>query len=233
MRLARWLYGPSPALLGLTLAAVVILMLAAILPHLARVELTPRGAPPVITTAAPAADAAHAAMEGNIGGGAQGCPPSVVRGTARVDICWQAYRILNEEDQGDDYYVIEVTAIASGGSDGMQWAVLRSHPVTGSPPFSAEDSVDLGSGVCQTIVPGSESFAGFGGALGARRAVLACERWRIGSTSDDNAETDLQTDWSCGCLFPVNGDRDISLIQTVSVRSGVVPSWQLGADVGR
>ena len=80
----------------------------------------------VIGTVAPADDAASLAPGEGFGGGAAGCLARVQRGSAWMDVCWQAYRLLGDEDGTQDYYALEVSGTAHGeAGSGIRWAVLK------------------------------------------------------------------------------------------------------------
>ena len=225
---ARILYQPAPkmpaALLGiLGLMALLVGLGTGLYPR-------PASAPdamPLVATIAPAANAGSLATNdtsdaSGIGGGADSCTAPVRHGTSSLVICWQAYRLLNEEDELNDYYGLEVTATLHADGTGASWAAIRAHPTSGTWwPRSSQGQTDFGPGTCGLITLDS-------GLVGPTRSVVACEHWSSGSTTDDGQAT-----WNCGlCPWGVAGDRDLAFVQQLTVPNGVVPTWELSADFG-
>jgi hypothetical protein len=131
-----------------------------------------------------------------------------------------------EEDMQNDYYAIEVSASAHGGSDGMRWAVVEARSSIGDPTSGSVFS-SLGPGACTTLMVRTDNQ------VDVARIVLACEHWDMEMLAEAGRDRANQANWVClGCLFPVTGDRDVSLVQAVVVPEGEVPAWELGADLG-
>jgi hypothetical protein len=227
------MYEPVPVVRALVLLMACIVVFAAAFNLL---DTSPAGvgveSPPVVATVGPAAAAALNVPfvdASAIAGGAGGCLSTVQRGSASMDICWQAYRLMNEEDVSADYYALEVTATAHGTQEGgIRWAVVQAetdHAL--SSIVSDHQEVELAPGHCRNIL----ATGGSGLMRVPSRVVTACERWRSGPPS--GGFLTARTTWDCGgCTSPIIGHRDVSLVHLVSTLQGEVPSWRLAADLG-
>jgi hypothetical protein len=237
----RLLYEPLPALPAVVLF-VALVALGLVTFNVVRYPRfnVPAARPPVIATVGPSAAAGSILTTGwirdphampGIGGGAGGCLAPVQRGSASLEICWQAYRLLGEEDPENDHYAVEVTATAHGRQGGaITWAVVQSHALPGAKSLEGGNSafLELGPGQCRNISTQTSSFN-----LGVDRVVTACEHWRTAWAIQDLVDSDVRTTWECrSCLAGVIGDRDVSLVQLVTTEAGRVPMWELGADLG-
>lgn len=231
------MYEPAPTLRGLLLAAAgVVVLVAAVGALFYPRYIVNSDVPPPVATVAPAGDAGSIVTSEStfgVGGGAGGCLAPVRRGASSMEICWQAYRLLSEDDVDQDYYGLDVTATAHGAEAGIKWAVVQAHPATGATSFSygIEQETSLAPGHCLAVSASTSSFPVGPGTQ--RMVVLACEHWRSGLVTHGFQEDDVRTTWDCGsCLSGIVGDRDVSSVQLVVTDAGIVPSWELSADFG-
>ena len=222
------LYGPSAPLLVMAVVAASVLGAVQFMPQGADPGPLTRDSPPVAAVVGPAPGAgALLESQDTISGTAQACLTAIRRGSSSIDLCWQAYRLPEEQDTQNDYYAIEVSASAHGGADGMRWAVVEAESSIGS-ALGASAFSSLGPGACATLPVHVDNQIGVG------RIVLGCERWDTEAALGAGFDRSQQSNWLClGCLFPVSGDRDVSLVQGVVVPQGEAPTWELGADLGR
>jgi hypothetical protein len=226
-RLNDVLYGPVAGVRLILAAFAIVPVLAALVLGALPVSVPDLSADPVLAIAAPAADAASLPVGDGNGGGADGCIPRVRKALAFVDVCWQVYRQLNEDDPRQDYYSLEITATAHGDpAAGMKWAVVRTRAHGLAPSSISEQAtseVDLPGGSCVKLdlkVSGS----------GPQRKVDACEHWQTGFRFPDGF---TGTVWTCGrCLTGFVGNREVSLVELGVSPQGKLPSWDVGVDVG-
>lgn len=237
MTLARRLmYEPAPTLRGLLLvAATVVVLVTAVGGLFYPRYIVNSDVPTPVTTVAPAGDAGAIVTSDStsgVGGGARGCLTTIRRGPSSIEICWQAYRLLSEADVAQDYYGLEVTATAHGAEAGIKWAVVQAHPATGAASFSSgiAQEISLAPGHCLAVAASDISLPV---GPGTQRMVLACEHWRSETLTHQGQQDDARITWDCGsCLSGIVGDRDVSLVQVVVTNAGIVPSWELSADIG-
>jgi hypothetical protein len=159
---------------------------------------------------------------------ASACLPRIQRSVGWLDLCWQIGRVP-DGDPLKDYYWGRLTGTMQGKDtfSGLHWAVLRAGPVASS-TMEIDDawpgqSYDGGCG--QVPVTGPITMTG------VSMAVDACDR----TTVDDSgfATGTVSLTWVCThCLLPVPGSRGIGLAFWVDVPQGVVPAWDLYADIG-
>ena len=150
----------------------------------------------------------------------QDCLDRVSRGTGWADLCWAGSRYLQEADPEKDYYVLRVY----GSFESLRWLVARVQLV-GQPG----DGVFVGwpkgliTGACQTVPVDLMGLQvpGLGEVCGRTEGETSHGPWFHAVT------------WTCEqCLLPDDATRPMTLVNSVGVPKGTVPSWDLFIDAG-
>ena len=133
---------------------------------------------------------------------------------------------MNDGDATQDYYGLEVSATLHGAGAGARWGVVEARAVGSGSNFADDDwAEDLAPGACRSLALVGAPM------MGPFRTALACEHWTSATRLDQGEDT--RTTWRCEfCLTGMTGDRDLPLVQLVSVPEHTLPSWQLSADFG-
>lgn len=152
------------------------------------------------------------------------CLDTIERPVGAMSLCWEVVRNMHDADPEQDYYLLRVHGTFGGDvGTGVRWAAVRARFI-GESPQQVIDAwpKDVYDGPCQTV---DVSFLG-------GRALQETLCGRTTGTTNKTDRSQLVT-WTCvGCLVPDHADRAIALEQSVGVREGTIPGWEIFADIG-
>ena len=153
------------------------------------------------------------------------CLDPIVRPAGPLSLCWNAYRVGAEADPTKDYYRLGVSGTFGGETGtGVRWAVVRVR-VVGEPAGRVFEGWPRGvvEGSCRQV----EVAFGL-----ATEPVFHTVCGGTTGTTDDVAWSHTVS-WVCtGCLVADHADREIALEVFVGMPEGVVPTFEIFADLG-
>lgn len=153
------------------------------------------------------------------------CLDPIVRPAGPLLLCWDAHRVVAETDPAKDYYRLGVSGTFGGETGtGVRWAVVRASLV-GEPADRVFEGWPTGvvEGSCQQVE------VAFGISTDPVFHTVC------GGTSGTTDDTDWShtVSWVCtGCLVADHADREIALEVFVGMPEGVVPTFEIFADLG-
>jgi hypothetical protein len=153
------------------------------------------------------------------------CLEPIVRPAGPLSLCWEAHREPRDADPTKDYYRLGVSGTFGGETGtGVRWAVLRARLV-GEPAGRVFEGWPRGvvEGSCQQVEVtfGSSAEPVYHTVCGGT------------SGTTDEAEWIHTVSWVCtGCLVADHADREIALELSVGMPEGVVPTFEIFADLG-
>jgi hypothetical protein len=152
---------------------------------------------------------------------ASDCPSRVLRGTAYVDLCWNAAR-QRDEDASQDYFTLEISGTFGGGA---RWLIIEAHPLDPGPLLRTEGLPRGRSTGCHAMTFDSGAVL-----RGAAEGSL-CGRLDAGPGAYAGV---WHVNWTCEPCLPLDEtDRPIRLQLEVVVEEGTLPNWDLVAGLGR
>jgi hypothetical protein len=153
------------------------------------------------------------------------CLDPIERPAGPLSLCWEAYREPMDADPSKDHYRLRVFGTFGGESGtGVRWAIARARLV-GEPSDQVFQGWPVGvvDGSCDQV----EVVFGL-----STEPVLETLCGRTTGTTDD-ADWSHTATWVCvGCLVADHADRAIALEIFVAMPEGVVPTWEIFADLG-
>jgi hypothetical protein len=159
----------------------------------------------------------------------QVCLDRIERAAGPLDLCWEVTREPADADPRKDYYRLRVYGSFGGGSgSGVRWVVVKARLV-GEPMDQVFVTWPTGTyeGSCEQVMVGEA-----GGLSGQPMAETVCGR-TSGIETPGAGGWSLRVTWTCeGCLFASHDTRSIGLYELVGVPEGMVPAWDISADLG-
>ena len=149
---------------------------------------------------------------------------SIERPAGPMFLCWEAYKDPRDADALQDYYRLRVYGTFGGESgSGVRWAVVRAHLVD-------EPSNGVFEGWPDGVFEGPCKQVDVSLGPGPVTPETLCGRTTGSTRIDDQSQTFT---WTCaGCLFPDHADRSVALHEFVAVPAGIIPTWEIFADLG-
>jgi hypothetical protein len=159
-------------------------------------------------------------------GGDNVCVDRVARPAGWMDLCWEVARITEELDPEDDYWVVRAFGTVRGDPpSGVKWAILHATYQGDADRTRERSPIGTSDGPCREVEidPGwirSPSLI--------PRTITACEH--LEGSQDGGS---VMAIWTCGsCIFGIQEDREIALVQIATTAAGDSPSWELSAGFG-